>query len=104
MKLIWENIALEQLKQVSDYISKSFGDNSKKAFLREIRRIVKLLNINPYIGALDPFLSDRSKPYRTTIISGMDKMVYYIDTNGIIHISAFWDCRRNADNQTRHLL
>lgn len=48
MKLIWERIAKEQLKEVAKYI-----------------------------------------------------MVYYVDDNEIIHISAFWDCRRNPEAQAK---
>ncbi|MBR6278261.1 MAG: hypothetical protein IKR41_05840 [Bacteroidales bacterium] len=33
----------------------------------------------------------------------IDKMVYYVDNNDIIHISAFWDCHREPIQQTKHL-
>ncbi|MBQ3656228.1 MAG: type II toxin-antitoxin system RelE/ParE family toxin [Bacteroidales bacterium] len=103
MKLIWEKIALRQLKQVAGYIEIGFGSKRKVVFLREVKHITELLLSNPYIGALEPVLSERSKSYRSILVCNMDRMVYYVDDNNIIHISAFWDCRSDAGKQTRHL-
>ena len=104
MNLIWENIAFGQLMQIAEYIENNFGSKRMAVFLQEVDHITDLLLTNPCMGALEESLSDRSIPYRSIVVSKMDKMVYYVDDNDLIHISAFWDCRSNADNQTSHLI
>ena len=104
MNLIWGKIAFLQLKQVAKYIESNFGTKRKNTFLKEVNHITDLLLENPYIGALDEALSHRLKQYRSIVIGKKNKMVYYIDSNNTIHISAFWDCRRNEQRQTSHLI
>ena len=103
MKLIWENIALEQFLQVAEYVGCRFGEKRMDVFLQEVEHITDLLLINPYMGALDESLSDRTKAYRSMVVCKMDRIVYYVDDNDIIHISAFWDCRSNPINRIQHL-
>jgi len=103
MKLIWEHIAKDQLKEVAGYVRKSFGLNREKQFQQEIRYATRMLLLNPYMGALDPLFSGRSIAYRSILVNRLNKMVYYVDNNDIIHISAFWDCRREPIQQTKHL-
>lgn len=103
MKLIWENIALEQFMQVADYVGSRFGEKRMGVFLQEVEHITDLLLANPYMGALGSLLSDRSKAYRSMVVCKKDRIVYYVDDNDIIHISAFWDCRSNPINRIQHL-
>jgi plasmid stabilization system protein ParE len=103
MKLIWENIALKQLKKVARYIEDNFGTKRKDVFLQDVGHIVELLSTNPYMGALESTLEERTNSYRSISVSKKNRMVYYVDDNNIIHISAFWDCRNDAEKQTEHL-
>ena len=103
MKLIWEKIALQQLKQVAGYIERCFNVSRKDIFLSDVKHTVELLQTQPYMGALEPVLSDRSKAYRSILVSKLNRMVYFVDDNNVIHISAFWDCRSDAGNQTKHI-
>ena len=98
----WEKIAVKQLKEVAGYIENNFGKKRKNVFLSDVAHTIGLLESNPYMGALDPLLSGRAKSYRSIIINRLDKMVYYIDGD-IVHIAAFWDCRREPFGQARHL-
>jgi len=104
MIYVWEKIAKNQLKIVASYIEKRFGLKREREFKQEIDKAVSLLLTNPYIGALDPLLSNRSKTYRFILVNKLNKIVYFIDNKtDIIHISAFWDCRREPGGQTKHL-
>jgi len=103
MKLIWDNKAMEEFQHVAGYIKRSFGVKRKNVFLREVRHAVEMLVVNPYMGALDPNLSDRSKSYRSILINRLNKMVYYVDDD-VLTIIAFWDCRRDDKTQTQHLI
>lgn len=89
MKLIWDEKALNQLKQVAWYIKKSFGVKRKNIYLREIHNAADMLLSQPYMGSLDPQLSDRSKSYRSIIVNKLNKMVYYVEDDTVT-IVAFW--------------
>ena len=49
-------------------------------------------------GFPDPLFSHRRYVYRSVIINGLSKLVYYVD-NDSIYIAAFWDTRREPKNQ-----
>ena len=57
-----------------------------------------MLQRSPYIGPIDPLFDDRPVTYRSVIINGLSKMVYYIDDD-VIYIAAFWDTRREPKKQ-----
>ena len=102
MKLIWDEKAKSELKQVARYIRKSFGLNQEKKYQQIIRNAANMLLTQPYMGALDPQLSNRTKSYRSIIVNKLNKMVYYVE-NDVVTIVAFWDCRRDSDQQSQHL-
>ena len=104
MKIEWENIAEQKAKEIGKYIRRSFGLKRMKVFGEQIRHTTDLLILNPYMGVLDPLLSGRSQSYRSILINRLSKMVYYVDEKeGVIHISAFWDCRCEPLAQSEHL-
>jgi plasmid stabilization system protein ParE len=104
MRIKWEKIALEQLDQVADYIYDNFGEKRESIFQEQVRHTTKLLESNPYMGALDPLLRGRFQSYRSVLVNRLNKMVYFVDEKAeIIHIAAFWDCRREPLEQTMHL-
>ena len=57
---------------------------------------------HPNIGSIDPLFDDRPKTYRSIIINGLSKMVYFIDDE-TIHIVAFWDTRREPKKQAEQV-
>ena len=104
MKVVWENIALEQLDQVADYVLDRFGEKREILFREQVKHTAELLKSNPYMGVLDSLLIERSQSYRSVLVNRLNKMVYYVDENNeTIHISAFWDCRCEPLGQTQHL-
>ena len=101
----WDNIALDQLDQVADYILESFGEKRENVFREQVLYATQLLKLNPYMGILDPLLTGRSQSYRSILINKLSKMVYYVDEEAkMIHISAFWDCRSEPLAQAEHLV
>lgn len=97
MQIIWSKNADRQMYLISLYIQKQFGTKRKTEFLREVRQTTGLLKQNPELGAPDPLFKDCSIAYRSIIINGLNKLVYYID-NDVIFISAFWDTRREPES------
>lgn len=57
-----------------------------------------MLRRSPYIGQIDPLFEGRAKTYRSVIVNGLNKMVYYIEDD-TLHIAAFWDTRMEPEEQ-----
>lgn len=102
MRVKWSDHAIVQREQVADYVRWRFGSKHRTLFLLEVRRITKLLRQNPNMGSIDPLFSDRPVSYRSVIINGLSKMVYYIKDD-TIRIAAFWDTRCDPKHQAQSL-
>lgn len=102
MKTIWDSEARQAMRQIAKYIQKRFGSKVRMSFVDEVRKTDKLLQINPQIGKIDPLFADRKRVYRSVIINGLSKMVYFIDSE-TIYIAAFWDTRREPKEQAKQV-
>ena len=98
MNIVWHPLAKESKQQIANYIRREFGVKRKIRFLQEVIDTANMLKDSPNIGQIDPLFSNRPKTYRSIIINGLSKMVYYVDGD-TIHIAAFWDTRREPKNQ-----
>lgn len=92
MRVVWDSKARKSRNQVAKYIQRHFGAKRKDGFLLEVREITKMLKIHPNLGPIDPLFDDRPQTYRSVIIKGLSKMVYFIGDD-TIYIAAFWDTR-----------
>ena len=102
MTVIWHPRAETAKLQVADYIHKQFGFKRKKTFMQEVRQMAQKLSRSPYIGQIDPLFEGRAKTYRSVIVNGLNKMVYYIEDD-IVYIAAFWDTRREPITQAEKI-
>ena len=98
MKVIWDSLAIRERNQVANYIQRHFGTKRKERFLSEVREATQMLKRNSGIGSIDPLFADRPIAYRSIVINGLSKMVYYINGDAI-YIAAFWDCRKEPKSQ-----
>jgi len=96
MRIHWEDKAEWNLHQIEDYIFERFGPDSMEQFIDDVEQTVRMLMRYPNSGKIDPLFADRSITYRSVVISGLSKLVYYVEDD-VIHIAAFWDCRREPD-------
>ena len=95
MRVKWTERATKGKQQVANYIRRKFGDDSKDQFLLHVRETTRLLKQHPNMGVNDPLFEDRPIAYRSIIIDGLSKLVYYIEEDDkIIYVVAFWDCRQ----------
>ena len=94
MRVKWTERATKGKQQVASYIRRKFGDDRKDQFLLEVRETTQMLKQHPELGAIDPLFEDFSIAYRSIVINRLSKMVYYIDSDTVIYIVAFWDCRQ----------
>ena len=98
MKVIWDPKAKENRTQVADYIRRQFGVKHKTRFLHEVRQVTQQLKRTPGIGQIDPLFADRVRTYRSVIINGLNKLVYFV-SDDILYIAGFWDTRMDDESQ-----
>ena len=96
MKVIWHQQAIEGREQIAEYIREYFGAMSKARFLQEVRRIIRMLKLSPNIGSIDPLFANRSIAYRSIIINGLSKLIYFVEGD-TVYIADFWDVRREPE-------
>jgi plasmid stabilization system protein ParE len=102
MKVIWDPRAKEGERQVVLYIRHKFGSQHARKFIDEVNHIVGILKENPQYGSIDTLFEERAISYRSIIIRGLSKLVYYIKDDTIC-IAAFWDTRREPVAQAQRI-
>ena len=102
MKVVWDPETKKNRTQVANYIRREFGSKRKIRFLQEVRQMVQQLKLSPGIGQIDPLFRDRTKTYRSVIINGLNKLVYFV-SDDIIYIAAFWDTRMDDEDQAANV-
>ncbi len=100
MRVVWDPKAKEARTQVANYIRWQFGAKRKIRFLQEVRDMTQLLKRSPGIGQIDPLFTDRARTYRSVIINGLNKLVYFTEGD-ILYIAGFWDTRMHDEDQAR---
>lgn len=98
MKSKWHPEAKRAMLDVAHYIQAKFGTKARKDFLSKVRIEENLLRRSPNIGLIDPLFNDRPITYRSVVINGLNKMVYYVEGN-TLHIAGFWDTRCESEQQ-----
>ncbi len=102
MNVKWDPKAKQSFRQIATYIQRRFGDRARKAFIEDVKEAESLLGRSPYAGKTDPLFDDRPRTYRSVIINGLSKMVYFIEGE-TIYIAAFWDTRREPKKQAEQV-
>ena len=98
MKIKWDPEARASFRQVARYVNTKFGRKARQEFMQRVKDTEGLVRQSPNIGQIDPLFESRAKTYRSVIVNGLNKMVYYVEDD-IVHIAAFWDTRREPTNQ-----
>ena len=100
MIIHWHKRAATQLQQVEDYVLQHFGERICKEFMDEVEQVVTELADMPTMGKLDPLFAHRKQAYRSIIVRRLNKLVYYVKDN-TLHVAAFWDVRREPQEQAQ---
>ena len=104
MKVEWTDYAKGQKQPIANYIRRRFGVRHVADFNKDVRQSVQMIIRHPNIGIIDPNFPDCPKAYRSIIINGLSKMVYFIDDNkDTIYIVALWDTRREPKKQAQQV-
>ena len=102
MRVVWDPKAKEARTQVANYIRREFGARRKTRFLQEVRQVTQQLKRSPGIRRIDPLFSDRTRTYRSVIINGLNKLVYFTEGD-ILYIAGFWDTRMQPEDQAAQI-
>ena len=102
MTTIWDPDAIESLRDVANYIKRSFGKKARQNFMLKVYETEELLKRNPDIAQKDPLFEDRADVYRSIFINNLSRLVYRVDGD-VVNIVGFWDCRRDPVAQAKRV-
>lgn len=94
MDVIWTSPAEKSLAETLHYIRLRTGDNSARKVWLMIRKQADLLAMNPYMGKVDPDVSDENHQYRFIIVNKRSKVYYFIQED-ILYIALVRDTRQD---------
>ena len=89
MKIIWHELAIEELASIGEKVSDSFGKKVADKVVEDILSRVNSLAANPFLGTKD----DRYVPFR--VLHSWHNRVFYLVADKEIRIIAIWDNRRD---------
>ena len=89
MKLIWHELALEELASIGEKVSELFGEKVADKVVKDIMERVSVLASNPFLGTKD----ERYLPF--FVLHLWHNRIFYLVTDNEIRILAIWDNRRD---------
>jgi plasmid stabilization system protein ParE len=89
MKLIWHELALEELASIGEKVSELFGEKVADKVVKDIMERVSVLASNPFLGTKD----ERYLPF--FVLHSWHNRIFYLVTDNEIRILAIWDNRRD---------
>ena len=89
MKLIWHELAFEELALIGEKVLEMFGEKVADRVVEDIMNRVGTLAANPFLGTK----YERYLPFR--VLHSWHNRVFYFVTDNEIRIIAIWDNRRD---------
>ncbi|MBO7069634.1 MAG: type II toxin-antitoxin system RelE/ParE family toxin [Bacteroidaceae bacterium] len=102
MEIIWAEEAFRAWQDTIDYIVKEFGVRAAEKFYKKTEEWQDVLSSSPMVGKIEPLLNNRSRSYRSIVITKQNKLIYYIEDETIFIVD-FWDTRREPLQQADKL-
>lgn len=96
MIVLWTEFAENQLDGIYKYIQ-TYNSFAAIEIYNDIVDESAVLAHFPYIGVIEPLLTEFPEEYRSLIVRRNYKIVYYIDNEATIYVVAVFDCRQNPD-------
>ena len=89
MKIIWHDLALEELASIGEKVLEMFGDKVADKVVKDIMGRVNVLASNPTLGTKD----ERYLPF--FVLHSWHNRIFYLVTDDEIRVIAIWDNRRD---------
>ena len=102
MEIIWAEEAFRAWQDTIDYIVEEFGVRAAEKFYKKTEEWQDVLSSSPKAGKIEPLLNNRSRSYRSIVITRQNKLIYYIEDETIFIVD-FWDTRREPQQQADKL-
>lgn len=102
MVLTWLAPAKESLKEIAEYYKREYSKSSASKIVRQIRVAVENLKDFPQMAAVELLLEDEPIIYRSLVVTGTYKVIYYIGSN-TIYIYDIWDCRQAPETNVKKI-
>ena len=100
-KVLWSPKSETDIQNIYDYYFQ-FSKITAIKMISGFRTQAILLNRNPYIAPIEPFLEGFQKTYRSLITMKKYKLVYTVE-NDYVYIVRVWDCRQNPAKLVKSL-
>lgn len=97
MKIIWHELALNELASIGENVWESFGEKVANRVVEDIVHRVDALAANPFLGTED----DRYMPFR--VLHSWHNRIFYLVNETEIRIIAIWDNRKDEKKLPRLL-
>jgi len=98
MEIIWAEEAFRAWQDTIDYIVEEFGVRAAEKFYKKTEEWQNVLSSSPKAGKIETLLNNRSRSYRSIVITRQNKLIYYIEGETIFIVD-FWDTRREPLQQ-----
>lgn len=98
MKIIWHDLALEELVAIGERVMDLFGDKVADKVVEDIMNRVGVLASNPFLGTKD----ERYLPFY--VLHSWHNRIFYLVAEEKIRIIAIWDNRRDEKKLSGLLL
>jgi plasmid stabilization system protein ParE len=104
MRIAWSKKADTRVDEIEAF----YKERSEKAtieILEDIASAVEPLVKFPQMAALEPLLSDLPQSFRSLVVRGIYKIIYYVDEKDeVINIVTVWDCRQNPKELRKEVM
>lgn len=97
MDVIWTSLAEKSFAETLYSIRLRTGDASARKVWQMIRKQADLLASKPYMGKVDPELSDENHQYRFIVVNKKSKVYYFIQED-FLYIVLVRDTRQDLRN------
>jgi plasmid stabilization system protein ParE len=95
MVVEWSNRAKKDMAQIWEYY-RSKNESAAIRILKRIRSSALILAFSPRIAPRERQLEEFPQEFRSMVVKGIHKIVYYIDGDKV-NVVTIWDCRRNPE-------
>lgn len=104
MTISWKNGALDDFKQITAWYYNDRNSQAAEKFIDNVFHCIELLTQNPLMGHPEEFSTKKLTGYRSLVIHPYYKIVYKVNSNNTLDITAIWDCRQNDKNLIKSLV
>ena len=97
MKIIWHDLALEELASIGEKVLELFGEKVADKVVEDILSRVNSLAVNPFLGTKD----EKYVPF--CVLHSWHNRIFYLVIENEIRIVAIWDNRRDEKKLSKLL-